>query len=107
MISLTTDPVKSVFACILLQIWPDNTDPLKFVYEDIAIATYLLLLWEEERLQKGTPDVYQTFVDLGCGNGLLVHILSSEGHQGVGLDIRKRKIWDLYPSSTKLQVCLL
>jgi tRNASer (uridine44-2'-O)-methyltransferase len=92
---------------LLLQIWPENTDPLKFVYEDVAIATYLLLLWEEERLQRGTPDVYQTFVDLGCGNGLLVHILNSEGHQGVGLDVRKRKIWDLYPSHTKLQVCLL
>lgn len=84
--------------------WPENTDPLKFVYEDVAIATYLLLLWEQERLQRRTPDAYQTFVDLGCGNGLLVHILTSEGHQGVGLDVRKRKIWDFYPSSTKLQV---
>jgi tRNASer (uridine44-2'-O)-methyltransferase len=83
--------------------WPENTDPLKHVYEDVAIATYLLLLWEQERLQRGT-DAYQTFVDLGCGNGLLVHILNSEGHQGIGLDVRKRKLWDLYPSSTKLQV---
>jgi tRNASer (uridine44-2'-O)-methyltransferase len=86
--------------------WPENTDPLKFVYEDVAIAAYLLLLWEQERLQRRTPDAYQTFIDLGCGNGLLVHILTSEGHQGVGLDVRKRKIWDFYPSSTKLQVDL-
>jgi len=77
------------------------------VYEDVAIATYLLLLWKQERLQRGTPNAHQTFVDLGCGNGLLVHILTSEGHQGVGLDVRKRKIWDLYPSCTKLQVCFL
>ncbi|KDR16845.1 putative tRNA (uracil-O(2)-)-methyltransferase [Zootermopsis nevadensis] len=96
--------LKKKYALQMVQIWPENTDPLKFVYEDVAIATYLLLLWEQERLQRGTPDAYQTFVDLGCGNGLLVHILSSEGHQGVGLDVRKRKIWDLYPSSTKLQV---
>ena len=74
------------------------------MYEDVAIATYLLLLWEKERRDKGTPDVYQTFVDLGCGNGLLVYILSSEGHKGVGLDVRKRVIWDLYPSTTKLEV---
>lgn len=96
--------LKKKYGLQMIQIWPENTDPLKFVYEDVAIATYLLLLWEEERLQRGTPDVYQTFVDLGCGNGLLVHILNSEGHQGVGLDVRKRKIWDLYPSSTNLQV---
>ena len=100
------------------QNWPETTDPHKFVYEDIAIATFLLvsgvalrarlrdcdyvhavsvlcvcvcvcvcvceailrcqLLWQEERdtlrlLRK------QSFVDLGCGNGLLVHLLSSEG----------------------------
>ncbi len=26
-----------------LQNWPERTDPQKFVYEDIAIATYLLV----------------------------------------------------------------
>ena len=60
------------------QIWPENTDPLKFVYEDVAIATYLIVLWERERAEKGL-DGLQSFVDLGCGNGLLVHILNSEG----------------------------
>lgn len=96
--------LKKKYGPEMVKIWPENTDPLKFVYEDVAIATYLLLLWEDERFEKGTPDIYQTFVDLGCGNGLLVHILNSEGHQGVGLDVRKRGIWDLYPSTTKLEV---
>ncbi|KAJ9580868.1 hypothetical protein L9F63_023956 [Diploptera punctata] len=96
--------LKKKYGPEMVKIWPENTDPLKFVYEDVAIATYLLLLWEQERIDKGTPDVYQTFVDLGCGNGLLVHILTSEGHRGVGLDVRKRAIWDVYPSTTKLEV---
>jgi tRNASer (uridine44-2'-O)-methyltransferase len=26
--------------------WPEVTDPQKFVFEDIAIASYLLVLWE-------------------------------------------------------------
>lgn len=26
-----------------LQVWPEVTDPEKFVYEDVAIATYLLV----------------------------------------------------------------
>lgn len=66
------------------------------MYEDIAIASYILLLWGEKK-----PVSY---VDLGCGNGLLVHILNSEGHNGIGIDLRRRKIWDLYPETTKLQV---
>lgn len=41
---------------------------------------------------------------MGCGNGLLVYILSSEGHSGYGIDVRKRGIWDLYPSTTVLKV---
>ena len=36
------------------------------------------VLWAEEREEKGLAD-RQSFVDLGCGNGLLVHILTCEG----------------------------
>ncbi|GLV32377.1 uncharacterized protein CBL_00914 [Carabus blaptoides fortunei] len=78
--------------------WPENTDPLKFVYEDVAIATYLLLLWQRNSPRK------QRFVDLGCGNGLLVHILSQEGHIGYGVDVRARKIWSMYPDTTVLKI---
>lgn len=45
----------------------------------------------------------QSFVDLGCGNGLLVHILSTEGHPGRGIDVRRRKIWDTYGPQTCLE----
>ena len=83
--------------------WPEVTDPLKFVYEDISIASYLILLWKQERQKKGLSS-HQTFVDLGCGNGLLVYILSGEGHQGLGIDVKKRKIWDLFPSHVNLKV---
>lgn len=87
----------------MLQNWPEKTDPKKFVYEDIGIASYLMLLWNEGNIPTEETKKMK-FVDLGCGNGLLVHILNSEGHKGVGLDIRKRKIWDLYPPSTILKV---
>lgn len=49
-------------------------------------------------------DRLQSFVDLGCGNGLLVFILASEGHLGLGVDVRKRVIWDMYPKFVKLEV---
>ncbi|XP_043265069.1 probable tRNA (uracil-O(2)-)-methyltransferase [Colletes gigas] len=95
--------LKERYSSELIKNWPENTDPMKFVYEDIAIAAYLLLLWEKERLEKGTEDK-QSFLDLGCGNGLLVYILFSEGHRGLGIDLRRRKIWDFYPPEIPLQV---
>lgn len=85
------------------QMWPEKTDPLKFVYEDIAIATYLILLWQQEREEKDLVE-YQSFVDLGCGNGLLVYILCGEGHNGLGIDIKKRGIWDLFSPHVQLKV---
>ncbi|XP_009998600.1 PREDICTED: probable tRNA (uracil-O(2)-)-methyltransferase [Chaetura pelagica] len=86
----------------IVKVWPEVTDPEKFVYEDVAIATYLLILWEEERKEKGLTKK-QSFVDLGCGNGLLVHILNNEGHSGRGIDVRRRKIWDMYGPETRLE----
>lgn len=41
------------------------------------------------------------FVDLGCGNGLLTHILISEGYTGHGFDLRARTSWAHYPPSTQ------
>ncbi|XP_059022202.1 probable tRNA (uracil-O(2)-)-methyltransferase isoform X2 [Mustela lutreola] len=90
----------------MVKVWPEVTDPEKFVYEDVAIAAYLLILWEEERAELGLT-AKQSFIDLGCGNGLLVHILSTEGHPGRGIDVRRRKIWDMYGPQTCLEVCLI
>lgn len=101
--TLLYNRLKEKYGTEMVKTWPENTDPAKFVYEDVAIATYLLLLWERERLEKDMREL-QSFVDLGCGNGLLVYILSSEGHRGTGIDLRKRKIWDLFPENTLLQV---
>lgn len=65
----------------------------------MAIATYLICLWENMNITKKP-----TFLDLGCGNGLLVHILSQEGYEGYGIDVRQRKIWKTYPENTNLLV---
>ncbi|EAT33623.1 AAEL014096-PA, partial [Aedes aegypti] len=92
--------LKSKYGTEMVKIWPETTDPRKYVYEDVAIATYLLLLWNREELGS---DRLQSFVDIGCGNGLLVYILASEGHDGLGIDLRRRKIWDLYPANVKLK----
>eukprot|EP00058_Branchiostoma_floridae_P005279 XP_002590767.1 hypothetical protein BRAFLDRAFT_78181 [Branchiostoma floridae] len=97
--------LKRKYGRRMMQVWPDvtTTDPEKFVYEDIAIATYLLLLWEEERSRLRLEEK-QSFVDLGCGNGLLVYILAQEGHPGKGIDVRKRTTWDIFGQGTVLQM---
>ncbi|KAF9359901.1 tRNA methyltransferase 44 [Mortierella sp. AD094] len=91
-----------------VQSWPEKTDPRKFVFEDVAIASWLVALWELERTRNressgGQQTKKQTFVDLGCGNGLLTHILNQEGHEGKGIDIVSRKVWEVYGSTTRLE----
>ncbi|EIN09314.1 DUF1613-domain-containing protein [Punctularia strigosozonata HHB-11173 SS5] len=105
----------------LVGTWQEKTDPRKHVFEvsrrelDIGIATFLMLLWKEmfppspEDLPVATGDTPWRswgrppggFVDLGCGNGLLVHILTSEGYAGYGIDVRARQSWAHYPASTQ------
>lgn len=92
--------LKKKYGKHLCKIWPETTDPLKYVYEDIAIASYLLAIWDEE-MQHGRDEA-PTFIDVGCGNGLLVYLLAAEGYDGIGVDVRRRKIWELFGSSTKL-----
>lgn len=99
--SVTYQQLKEKYKA-MVKVWPEVTDPEKFVYEDVAIATYLLVLWAEERAEKNLA-ARQSFVDLGCGNGLLVHILTNEGHAGKGIDVRRRKIWDMYGPQTLLE----
>jgi len=90
--------LKGTYGIDLVKSWPEVTDPQKFVYEDVAIASYLITLWTNFE-SSSKPK----FLDLGCGNGLLVHILSQEGFPGYGIDLRKRRIWDEYPASTDLR----
>jgi tRNASer (uridine44-2'-O)-methyltransferase len=73
----------------------------KFVFEETGIAAYLVALWRQKEFQPAGGSRRVRFVDLGCGNGFLTHLLVSEGHEGFGLDKVSRKIWDLYPSDTR------
>ncbi|KAF5335627.1 hypothetical protein D9758_014800 [Tetrapyrgos nigripes] len=107
----------------LVDTWKEVTDPLKHVFEDIGIATYLILLWKdtfavgEIEGKHGAKEKYDDednpqpwrqwprppggFLDLGCGNGLLTHILVSEGYSGHGIDVRARTSWSSYPEATQ------
>ena len=95
--------------------------------QDIGIATFLMLLWKDTYGPETIPPDHLStvaapntptappdaepwrrwprplggFVDLGCGNGLLTHILISEGYAGYGFDLRARTSWTYYPQATQ------
>jgi len=100
--------LKEKYGKEIIDNWGEVSDPEKFVHEDIGIATYLMLLWRDQRKgeewkKREGEGKLQTFADLGCGNGLLVYILTREGHCGTGYDVRKRKIWDWFPGKLDLR----
>ncbi|KAJ2778504.1 tRNA(Ser) Um(44) 2'-O-methyltransferase [Coemansia interrupta] len=92
--------LKAKYALHWVENWPEQTDPRKFVYEDIAIASWIICLWQKEQdSRKKRP----TFVDLGCGNGLLVHLLNSEGFNGFGIDQCSRRVWGHFGDGVDLR----
>ena len=87
--------LKKKYAKFLIDNWSEATDPLKHVFEDISLATFLILLWSQSRGQD------MKFVDIGCGNGLLVYLLTMEGYQGYGIDARRRNSWNIFPKQVQ------
>ncbi|KAJ1969951.1 tRNA(Ser) Um(44) 2'-O-methyltransferase [Dispira parvispora] len=68
--------LKTRYGAMWVERWPEKTDARKFVFEDIAIATWLLCLWDGR---------------------------SSENQSGFGIDQSARKVWELYGSGPQLQ----
>ncbi|KAK2589999.1 tRNA(Ser) Um(44) 2'-O-methyltransferase [Conoideocrella luteorostrata] len=104
--------LKSKYARQLVESWAEATDPGKHVFEDLGIAAFLIELWTD--MYKNTNTPFPGFVDLGCGNGLLVYLLTQEGYDGWGFDARARKSWANYttpsgksPSGKSLEEKLL
>lgn len=91
--------LKKKYSKFLVENWAESTDPKKHVFEDISIAAFLIELWikiyGEDFKNK------MQFRDLGCGNGVLVYLLITEGIKGYGIDARHRKSWSIYPQDVK------
>ncbi|KAK0647492.1 tRNA (uracil-O(2)-)-methyltransferase [Lasiodiplodia hormozganensis] len=120
--------LKTAYAKDLIAGWVEQTPPGKHVFEDLGIAAFLLELWKDmyaapvvgdggelmegakgdevevgvgkDKEEKAKPP-FPGFVDIGCGNGLLVYVLRSEGYPGWGFDARRRKTWDTFPPAVQ------
>lgn len=103
--------LKIKYAKQLIGDWVEQTDPTKHVFEDLGIAAFLIELWAD---MYDTRDIqpsshsdnesrprFPGFVDIGCGNGVLVNILLQEGYTGWGFDARRRKTWDTFPANVQ------
>ena len=111
----TYTELKRKHAQRLCDSWAESTESSKHVFEDLGIAAFLIELWRdmygegkghetkkgEGRSEPGAEKPFIGFVDIGCGNGVLVDILLREGYRGWGFDARKRKSWATFPRSTQ------
>ncbi|KAL9576248.1 MAG: hypothetical protein Q9212_007261, partial [Teloschistes hypoglaucus] len=100
--------LKATHAKRLCDHWAEQTDSSKHVFEDLSIAAFLIELWQDLYAPSDSSTTHPKpltgfpgFVDIGCGNGVLVDILLQEGYKGWGFDARNRKSWAIFPPSTK------
>lgn len=116
--------LKLRWASFLCKEWKEKTNPEKHVHEDLAVCAWLMLFWrskfgrptfgDDEKIGlRDRPWLSDTrawgrprggFVDVGCGNGLLVWLLNNEGYTGHGFDLRPRKSWELFEYDSVIEV---
>ena len=92
----TYSRLKSQYASDLITRWVEKTDPSKHIFEDLSIAAFLLELWRQ--MYGSDRSDFPGFVDIACGNGVLVYILIMEGFKGSGFDARVRRTWSMFPA---------
>ncbi|KAE8350360.1 hypothetical protein BDV28DRAFT_40333 [Aspergillus coremiiformis] len=111
----TYSRLKFKYAPDLCKDWVEDTEPSKHVFEDLAISAFLIELWRsmygalpaEERNKDGQENYdpnFPGFVDVACGNGVLVYVLLMEGYQGWGFDARRRKTWKILPEFVQARI---
>ncbi|KAI2715077.1 hypothetical protein CBS147332_4731 [Penicillium roqueforti] len=105
--------LKAQYAEKLRQNWVEQLESPNQALEQLSLAACLIELWrcmygaipttEQEQLLENTAP-FPGFVDLACGNGILVYVLLMEGYNGLGFDACRRKSWETFPS--EIQECL-
>lgn len=111
----TYSRLKIKYGSDLCRNWVEETEPSKHVFEDLAITAFLMELWrsmygvapeaeKDPNITGEEKNDFPGFVDVACGNGVLVYILLMEGYRGWGFDARRRKTWSIFPPSA--QECL-
>lgn len=103
----TYDRLKSLYADDLRERWVEKTESSKHIFDDFMVAAFLIELWrgmygvtpanEDNCQNQANAPLFPGFVDVACGNGVLVYILLMEGYPGCGFDARQRQTWVIFP----------
>ncbi|KAJ5731566.1 DUF1613-domain-containing protein [Penicillium malachiteum] len=102
--------LKSQYEKGLCDQWLDRTEPVKHIFQDLKIAAFLIELWREiygaRPASESISDTvsltrFPGFVDIACGNGVVVYVLLMEGYSGWGFDARRRDTWTYFPASVQ------
>ena len=101
----TYTELKRKHAKRLCDNWVEKTEPSKHVFEDLSIAAFLVEIWkdmyshgagDDDSVKSEALPSFPGFVDIGCGNGVLVDVLLHEGYKGWGFDAHKRRTWSTF-----------
>ena len=105
--------LKLQYAEKLSQNWVEQLESPNQALEQLSLAACLIELWrsmygaipatEQDQSSRDTLP-FPGFVDLACGNGILVYVLLMEGYKGLGFDACRRKSWETFPA--EIQECL-
>ncbi|CAI7575344.1 unnamed protein product [Penicillium pancosmium] len=109
LIKKTYARLNDIYAQDLIASWVEEAEPAKHVFEDLAIAAFIIELWrslygtapKSEMSENSCPAGFPGFVDMACGNGVLVYVLLMEGYSGLGFDARRRNSWKTFPESVQ------
>ncbi|KAJ5100710.1 tRNA(Ser) Um(44) 2'-O-methyltransferase [Penicillium angulare] len=101
--------LKDQYAQNLYDKWLDKTEPAKHVLDDLVVAAFLIELWRDiygvvpasETTDVTRDSLFPGFVDIACGNGVVVYVLLMEGYSGYGLDAHRRETWTVFPESVQ------
>ncbi|KAJ5919231.1 tRNA (uracil-O(2)-)-methyltransferase [Penicillium verhagenii] len=101
--------LKDLYEEELRDAWVEKIEPVKHIQEDLAVAAFLIELWrtmygavpEAKTTEQNTISRFPGFVDIACGNGVVVYVLLMEGYSGCGYDARRRQTWGIFPSSVQ------
>ncbi|KAJ5719984.1 tRNA (uracil-O(2)-)-methyltransferase [Penicillium malachiteum] len=87
--------------------WLDRTESVNHIFQDLTIAAFLIELWSdmygarprsESSSETANLAQFPGFVDIACGNGVVVYVLLMEGYSGWGFDARRRDTWSYFPA---------
>ena len=87
--------------------WVEQLESPNQVLEQLSLAACLIELWKsmcKTESENESQPIVPNFVDIACGNGILVYVLRMEGYEGSGYDASRRKSWSTFPPW--IQSCL-